>query len=95
MRGLCSQPDIDESSMICGHPLPCPRHHNHPPCPRCHRNDEHPQDWRTITLGARYDLTELDIPLTLYDEDLYLVRVCKRCRSDLLCRLNEWWRNPS
>ena len=105
MRGICSQPDIHEDLLVCGHPLPCPRHPDWPGCPRCHCNHEHPGDWGTITLGAQCDLSETDvlwgdvydvesIAVAEYPGRLYLIRVCKNCRADLLMRVNEWWRNP-
>lgn len=102
MRGLCSQNDKD--GLLCGHPFPCPHHPDWPPCPRCDRNHESPGDWRTIAIDARYNLIELDVHWERvvdvegvvehqYQGRVHLIRVCKDCRSDLLMKINEWWRN--
>lgn len=61
----------------------------------CIKCGEEGEDRRTLYMKCCYDMNELEIPFeAVVVGGVYTLRVCKRCRSDWMKAIKNWFQSP-
>ena len=63
-------------------------------CDKCKEVDE---DRRTLWMACFYEMEELGVPfrqILIGGSEFYTLRVCKRCRSDWMMAIKNWFESP-